>query len=60
MITKYILNAKMIFTTSSARDEWYAKVKTAMTNAKASSAAYESAYVEKDEQTTFENSRETI
>ncbi len=39
----------MVFATAVARDEWYTKVKTAITNAKASSAAYKSASMYKDD-----------
>lgn len=60
MVSKYIINVKMIFTTAAARNEWYTKVKTAITNAKASSAAFETAYIDKDEQQIYETSRETL
>lgn len=60
MVSKYIINVRMIFTTAAARDEWYTKVKNAINNAKPASAAFETAYIDKDEQTIFETSRETL
>lgn len=49
MVSEYRVTVRIAFSTAAARNEWYTKVKTAINNAKASSAAYKSASIYKDD-----------
>ena len=49
MITEYNISVNLLFDNATARDEWYGKIKTLLTNQKVALSAPKSIVVTKDE-----------